>query len=371
MLLKKILISILCSLFLFAISPKVLLADEFVTTINSDGSSAQNENTGTDKGTIQDDAGITPDSPLYPVERLIENIQIALTFSAEGKAELLIEFANERLAEAQIMTEQNRQDLVHKVMKVFAKTIEIANNKAKEAAENDKDVTNIIEKIEVIETEASSILIKATGVIPEEAAETLKEAISVEVKKTLAVKAFAVAKANFFEAKKQFEAAKEEFKKAQETGDETEIQVALEKLKLAEKYKNEMEQLKDNVDEYKENLKQELDNTAHEQEEAEKALEEKEDKEKEQQEKELEQAEKEKELQEELGEKMREESEEKQEEIEEEKDKQQEEMREQQEELKEEKEKQQEEINKEEEKREELKDNEDEQDDEQENEDHE
>jgi hypothetical protein len=72
----------------------------------------------------QSTAGITPDSILYPVERLIEDIQLALTGNEIDKAELLTENAQERLAEAQIMMDEGKTELAQEAANDYTETVD-------------------------------------------------------------------------------------------------------------------------------------------------------------------------------------------------------------------------------------------------------
>jgi hypothetical protein len=257
---KKFIAVLLSLAMLVTLGSTAVFADNGTTnTEQTPAPSASPEPSATPEPDNNDEAGITPDSPLYPIERLIESVQVALTFSADGKAELLVSFANERLSEAEIMTEENKQYMVKKVMEAYVKTVRRAAEKADEAAQSDKDVGAILEEIKIVEETAEKIVIKATGVIPAEVAESLKAAITGEVKKTLAVQTFAVAKENFFDAAKEYKLAKDELKNARESGDATLITAAEEKLLLAEEYKDEMEQIKDQIEDYKEQIKKDVE----------------------------------------------------------------------------------------------------------------
>ena len=57
-----------------------------------------------------EDAGITPDSILYPVETAVDDIALAITTDEAAKAELAIEIADERLAETVVMAEENNTE---------------------------------------------------------------------------------------------------------------------------------------------------------------------------------------------------------------------------------------------------------------------
>lgn len=60
---------------------------------------------------IPGNAGTTPDSMLYGFDRGLETLELALTFSRQGKARLALEQAEERLAEAWAMRQRNRTAL--------------------------------------------------------------------------------------------------------------------------------------------------------------------------------------------------------------------------------------------------------------------
>lgn len=201
-------------------------------------------------------AGITPDSPIYSLERLIESVQVALTFSTDSKAELLVSIANERLAEAEVMTEKNKQELVKKVMQAYTKTIDDAKEKIKEAVEDNKDVTAVLQEVTIIEQTADKVVIKATGVIPQEYADELKTTITNQVKGTLAVQAYVIAKSGMADAKKKVELAKDDLKSAIASNDTAKVKAAQEALIKAEQVKAQAETLKDGAEAYKEGIKE-------------------------------------------------------------------------------------------------------------------
>lgn len=57
---------------------------------------------------VEVEAGITPDSPLWGIDIAIEKIVMLLTLKPEDKANLGLQRANERLAEIQVMIQQNK-----------------------------------------------------------------------------------------------------------------------------------------------------------------------------------------------------------------------------------------------------------------------
>jgi hypothetical protein len=59
---------------------------------------------------FKDNAGITPDSILYGVDKALENVKLSITFTGEGKVEVLSDIAEERLGESEAMAEAGNED---------------------------------------------------------------------------------------------------------------------------------------------------------------------------------------------------------------------------------------------------------------------
>ncbi|MAF79647.1 hypothetical protein CL629_01055 [bacterium] len=62
------------------------------------------------------DPGLTPDSPFYFLERLVEGIGTFFTFGNIKKAERYTALAAERLAEAKALVEKGKSKLVEKIL---------------------------------------------------------------------------------------------------------------------------------------------------------------------------------------------------------------------------------------------------------------
>lgn len=216
-------------------------------------------------------AGITPDSFLYTFEKLIESVQVGVTFSEEGKAELLIEFANERLAEALIMTAKDNQRLAQKVMNTYAKTINKANSCIKTILDDDsksRDPHDLIAKIEIVQGDAEKVAIRITGTLSEVQAEHVKTMVEAQVKTTLAVKAYAAVKHSVKDAAGQLAEAKTGLEKAKTAGDEAAVKEAEAKAAQAEAYFVQMKEVKHEAKELKNEVKKEQREICKEQREA-------------------------------------------------------------------------------------------------------
>ncbi len=69
--------------------------------------------------------GITPDSVFYVVDQWVEDIQLALNGDPEKKAELLHQISLERLAEAEKMIEQNKEEYVNITVEGYVEKLEL------------------------------------------------------------------------------------------------------------------------------------------------------------------------------------------------------------------------------------------------------
>lgn len=117
--------------------------------------------------------GLTPDNPLYVVDKLIENIKVSLVSNADKEAKLLLEITQERLAEAQKMTEKQKIKYVDKLIGKYFVSLNKAEEKVSEVILDEK-------KEEKIKAELSEKLEDAT-----EVNEDIKAVLDEEIRKKL------------------------------------------------------------------------------------------------------------------------------------------------------------------------------------------
>jgi len=65
--------------------------------------------------TIEQEAGITPDSPIWKLEVAMEKIMMALTFQQKDKINYGLKIAEERLAEMKVMISKNKPEFIGKI----------------------------------------------------------------------------------------------------------------------------------------------------------------------------------------------------------------------------------------------------------------
>jgi hypothetical protein len=93
------------------------------------------------------DAGITPDSILYPVDKLVEDVQLTLTSDPQKEAELLLDFSQERLAEASQMTEEQKTEYAETAVDGYIETLNQAQEKVAEVAADENTPTEVKENL--------------------------------------------------------------------------------------------------------------------------------------------------------------------------------------------------------------------------------
>ena len=93
-----------------ALSIPLALAEE--RSINNSTDKEQHEETDNTipDGIIEGEAGITPDSHLYGIDKALERISLALTINKEKKAERRLKHAEERLLEVEQMLAEGKTE---------------------------------------------------------------------------------------------------------------------------------------------------------------------------------------------------------------------------------------------------------------------
>lgn len=120
--------------------------------------------------TTEVEAGLTPDSPFYFIDRFGEGLSIAFTFNNEDKAVKHLEFAKERLSE---MQEVEQIDEIEDLQDNFNKNLEKSMKTS--SSEIAKQIENTISKNEEVLNELKDKL-------PEEAQKGIDNAIKNSVK---------------------------------------------------------------------------------------------------------------------------------------------------------------------------------------------
>lgn len=100
--------------------------------------------------TAETKPGLTPESSLYFLDRLGENLQEFFTFNKEAKARLQIEFANERIAEIKILIETKGPETkgIEKARALLIGNVAHAASIIKEVKSSGKDVSVLAKELD-------------------------------------------------------------------------------------------------------------------------------------------------------------------------------------------------------------------------------
>jgi hypothetical protein len=134
--------------------------------------------------TLVQNAGITPDSALYALDKLIEKIQIAIITDAVKEADLIANIAQERLAESEAMADKANVELAQKALEEYQIDLEKAVAMIETAMEDGKEVSGVMKSINDANLEDAVVVAKILTSIPEEFRAEVKAGIEVLVKAT-------------------------------------------------------------------------------------------------------------------------------------------------------------------------------------------
>ncbi len=127
---------------------------------------------------VEVEPGITPDSPLYFLDRLFEAIAVSLTFDPAKKAELRLRYAEERLAELEVMKEKNKTEVIKELSIEYAEELEEAEKELEKAEKEGKNVTEIEVKLRNTTARHIEVLTRVYQEVPEEARPAILQAIN-------------------------------------------------------------------------------------------------------------------------------------------------------------------------------------------------
>jgi len=118
--------------------------------------------------------GITPDQLMYGLDQLVENFQLFLTTSGKIEAELLLEMAKERLAEAKIMTEEKQHQFVDNLIYDYLEKLSVAEEKIAELIMKDKLTSDKLLQFENLAEEATIIDEDVVDILAEDVVEKIE-----------------------------------------------------------------------------------------------------------------------------------------------------------------------------------------------------
>jgi hypothetical protein len=127
-------------------------------------------------------AGLTPDSPFYFLEIILEEIGTFFTFGDLKKAERHIALAAERLAETGAVAEKGKMELVEKSLERYENQLDKALRRIEKAETKGKNTKEVAKTMAEVTYEHLVILNKGLGGAPEEIKSTIERAMTTLVK---------------------------------------------------------------------------------------------------------------------------------------------------------------------------------------------
>ena len=126
-------------------------------------------------------AGVKPGSFFYFFDTAFENVGLFFTFNSEQKAKRALEYADERLAEAEESANENNPKAIEKAMTGYKEEISFATEKSKELKDDERaeELLNIVSESTAKHQEVLKGVLEK---VPKEAKEAILKAIEVSRK---------------------------------------------------------------------------------------------------------------------------------------------------------------------------------------------
>jgi hypothetical protein len=221
-------------------------------------------------------AGITPDSILYPVDKAIENVQVALTTDPVEKAQTLTEISSERLDEAQVMASEGKTELVstaitesqntqaeaQNVLTSAEKNFDTENVTAEQTQALDNAVTEMQKETNDQMKQLETIVETAPEEVKEEVKAVVDQAQIVQLTRQESVKAFVEARHNVNSTRKEVRMITVEMNKVSKTDDTAKVTELQTKLNEAtNKYNESVKKMVEAKDVKQKAVKSQVSNT--------------------------------------------------------------------------------------------------------------
>ncbi|MFZ5352245.1 MAG: DUF5667 domain-containing protein [Bacillota bacterium] len=158
--------------------PVYVFADETGQTAPTDAPQNTEAVEVTVESTTEVKPGITPDSPFYGLDKLLEGIQLLIITDALKEAEVLAKQAEERLAESKAMLEKNDLELSKAALEEYKTTMTKATESIEKAVEDGKSVGAAAELIKKTTDLDNETLAKVVEKMPEEYKAQVEQAIA-------------------------------------------------------------------------------------------------------------------------------------------------------------------------------------------------
>jgi len=126
--------------------------------------------------------GLTPDSPFYFLETIMEEIGTFFTFGDLKKAERYATLAAERLAEAQVIAGKGKPELVEKTLERYAMQLQNSIARAEKAQTKGQNTEQVMARVGQATSKHLEVLAEVAEKVPEEAKPAIENAMKASLK---------------------------------------------------------------------------------------------------------------------------------------------------------------------------------------------
>ncbi len=126
--------------------------------------------------------GLTPDSPFYFLETIIEEIGTFFTFGDLKKAERYTTLAAERLAEAKAVVEKGKPELVEKTLERYRMQLQNSIARAEKAQAKGQNTEQVMARVGKATSKHLEVLAEIYEKVPEQTKPAIERAMAVSIK---------------------------------------------------------------------------------------------------------------------------------------------------------------------------------------------
>ena len=189
---------------------------------------------------INEDAGVLPDSIFYILDKAFDNFRLFLTFDDEKKMEIISQIADERLAESETMTKEEKYDLATSTMEEFNNLITKATDELENEEISNEEIDNDeIDNEEISTDEIENDEIENDEIDNDEIDNEEKEISELQLAKKAAVSNMVEKRHELNTARQENQVAMVDLKKTEKFKDEEAITAAEDELNTKEILYNE------------------------------------------------------------------------------------------------------------------------------------
>jgi DNA-binding transcriptional MerR regulator len=127
------------------------------------------------------DPGLTPDSPFYFLEIIVEKIGNFFTFGDKAKAERMLALAEERLAEAKKMIEEGKREHAQKAFKRYQAHLQECEKRLERMENKGERIDDVVEKVASVTEKHIAVLERVYERVPDQAKSAILHAMEVSL----------------------------------------------------------------------------------------------------------------------------------------------------------------------------------------------